>query len=187
MIKKILLAFLALTVVSQAETLKYWNGDKKFTQEVTAGNGVRSQRPARLYYGLGDCASVDSIVVTWTGEIPDYEKFEVAEINKTITLTQGEGVPAKVESGVVSGLSLSVNPNPVSDIVNLEIKSGEVYTETAVNIYNSLGETVRQKLGVSLQRGKNVYRMDVSDLAPGVYYIMLDSGDEKIGKRFVKM
>jgi hypothetical protein len=61
------------------------------------------------------------------------------------------------------GLNFRVYPNPVRDILNLELKTAV----TDVFITNAQGQTVR-KLGIITEGGQTI---DVSDLSSGVYFV----------------
>ena len=88
--------------VGAVVTLEYAAG--KQTRLVSAGSGYASQQSARLYFGLGDKAQADSIVVRWpSGTI---EKFANIKANQLMRITESTGVeinqlPAKKPQGRV--------------------------------------------------------------------------------------
>ena len=61
------------------------------TDEVRSGGSYLSQNDLRLHFGLGDAKKVERIEVRWpTGKT---EVFENLEVNRLVTLEEGEGAP----------------------------------------------------------------------------------------------
>ena len=62
-------------------------GERRWVQEVTAGNGFMSSQPSELHFGLGEQETV-SMQVRWpTGEV---QKFEEVRSRALVTVTEGE-------------------------------------------------------------------------------------------------
>lgn len=87
----------------------YANG-KKYMQEVTAGRGVRMQKPARLHFGLAQGTTIDSVLVRWPGNT-SFEKFSGVQVDKLNFISQS----GQIVQGLDESLDLSVQlyPNPV--------------------------------------------------------------------------
>lgn len=81
-----------------------------------------------------------------------------------------------------TGVGLS--PNPVSDIVSVNISS-EIFTNANIEIYNLLG--IKQtEFDFDLNVGENTIPIDVSILASGVYFIVFNNGNETKKTMFIK-
>lgn len=78
-------------------------------------------------------------------------------------------------------VELSVFPNPVSDILNLQFNSAE--GSAVVNIMNMNGEVVSTQQ-LSNIHGKT-FRMDTSVLASGIYNVSVDMDGNTISQRIV--
>lgn len=92
-----------------------------------------------------------------------------ATYNKIITVTGCTGI----ESNAVSS-NLVVYPNPVKDILTIEVAGTDTY---AVTVTNLLGKTV------IAERDKST--LNVSNLTPGVYFLTIDVKGQKTTKKIV--
>ncbi len=64
---------------------------------------------------------------------------------------------------------LSIYPNPANDVLNIDIKKAGLEGIT-VEVFNIIGNPVN----VSMETiGNNSFRIDVKDLAPGYYMVMV--------------
>lgn len=75
-----------------------------------------------------------------------------------------------------------IMPNPVSDVMNLEISVSE-NTEASVEIYNAIGQRVKTVTNTTLV-GTNVFTVNTSDLAAGVYNVNIITEQGMTTKRF---
>jgi PKD repeat protein len=75
------------------------------------------------------------------------------------------------------------SPNPAHDIIRLEIIAAEPVRALAW-IVNSLGERVAEVL-FDIETGLNVRSMDVSNLNPGLYFLVLEANGQKAVHRIV--
>jgi len=81
-------------------------GNEKFTRLVSAGSGFASQQSARLYFGLGDKAQVDVMMVRWpNGRIEKFSKHPLAT-RQLIRITEGSGIE---ESPLARGATKSTD------------------------------------------------------------------------------
>jgi len=81
-------------------------------------------------------------------------------------------------------LNVSVSPNPGNGVYQLHIVSDE-QEKFELNLYDVLGKPVYQ-LDLSLTKGINNIKIDLSDFAPGVYIMDLDSDKGKIFFKLIK-
>ncbi len=76
-----------------------------------------------------------------------------------------------------SDLKPVVYPNPVKDILNINLDS--MIESSNIKIYNLDGALVKES-------NIRVKSLDVSDLKPGMYFIHIDTGGERMVERFLK-
>ncbi len=99
-----------------------------------------------------------------------------------LELTEGDPVATKDLSEEVS---LIVFPNPVSDVLNIEINS-EVTGTFEARIYNLFGQVVQIKQ-IDLITGENKMNLNVSDLPKGNYLLQVVDGEKMMSRKFVKL
>jgi 2-polyprenyl-3-methyl-5-hydroxy-6-metoxy-1,4-benzoquinol methylase len=78
----------------------------------------------------------------------------------------------------------SVKPNPAEDNIEVELelieKSGYI-----LSIINTNGQTVREIIKSNIITGLTYEKIDISDLASGVYNLILQTESERISKLFL--
>jgi len=75
----------ALVVLEAGGTLQW--------REARTASSYLSQADRRIHFGLGDGTSVDRLRVRWQGKRGRWEAFEVAGIDRGLTLQEGAGTP----------------------------------------------------------------------------------------------
>ena len=64
-------------------------GDIQALRLMQAGSGYASQHSSRLYFGLGDATTVESLSVRWPGG--EEQSFEGLPTRRLVRITEGEG------------------------------------------------------------------------------------------------
>lgn len=108
---------------------------------------------------------------------------EVLYYGRALTATEIESIYNNNESAgtntLVNSMDLKIFPNPVKEILNIDIASNNIDSEnTIITIVNILGETVGTQ---QLHAGNNT--IDVSGLNSGIYFIQ---SDKSAAVKFVK-
>jgi Secretion system C-terminal sorting domain len=88
-------------------------------------------------------------------------------------------LPNGVPNVAIAG-GIKIYPNPAS--TQLFIDGAVQYGTTSIEIYNAIG----QRMSLPLQKSGSAYTADVSSLAPGLYAILLRSGDVLVEGKFIK-
>lgn len=91
-----------------------------------------------------------------------------------------------IASHVSSGLSQNVSlfPNPVNDILNGEMLNRQVTTNcTTVRIYDLWG---KRYIETNLNIAQNHFKMDVSRLNEGMYFIEIIDNKSRMNSKFIK-
>ena len=138
-------------------------------RDVRSGEGFRYMSTLNVHFGLGQEEEIDRITVCWPSGIVD-EIFNPA-INETLTIVEGTAI-LSIDNTETN--SFNVYPNPAFDFITL---SGT--NSSAVTIVDISGKIV-QSVAMTQQR------IDVSDLAPGVYFVQANTSQGIQQKKFLK-
>lgn len=87
---------------------------------------------------------------------------------------------------VAGAATLSAYPNPVSNILHLNISNAQHVSDATVEVINIIGKVVMKTSVIALQSGDGL-SMDVSILPKGVYFVKLSGNNELRPIRFVKL
>lgn len=80
--------------------------------------------------------------------------------------------------------SISQNsPNPVKNYANITYNMPN-YGNVSVQVRNILGEVVQSEV-VNAQKGKNIFRLDATSLANGVYFYQFSLENKVVTKKFI--
>ncbi len=126
--------------------------------------------------------------VQWSNGLSGNTATNLAAGTYSVTITDANGCE-KVSSVTVnesvgvnelnSGLSFTLLPNPASEEVTLSIN---LSTEAVINVSNVLGQSLLQTKALATQTS---IKIQISDLAAGVYYVELISNGKKSVKQLV--
>jgi subtilisin family serine protease/uncharacterized membrane protein len=111
----------------------------------------------------------------------DYEdSFEIVN-DDLIILVNLSSDPTQVS--MVRQDSMRIYPNPARSMFVIEFKAlqSKVYS---ICVHNSMGQTVKC-LQRYIQSGNNKIEINVSDLTPGIYFIIIDNGSERMYHRLI--
>ncbi|MEL6842345.1 MAG: T9SS type A sorting domain-containing protein, partial [Bacteroidota bacterium] len=78
---------------------------------------------------------------------------------------------------------LSLVPNPAKDLVSLRFKQKEART-IQLKVMNAMGQAVLQTRFAG-QIGENQYDLNISDLAVGAYFVVINDGYQTQTKRLL--
>ena len=91
-------------------------------------------------------------------------------------------VSTGVEDLAFNTSSVSVYPNPVDDVVSIEIQ--DVKTSTIdIQVIDVLGTVVQKSIYSS---GTSIHRIDLASLSHGIYFIQMNAGSTQWTERIVK-
>ena len=81
--------------------------------------------------------------------------------------------------------TLSVFPNPVKDEITVQVNKEWLYSKSVINIYNTQG-TIVYSTGLSKVQNQE-FKLDVSQLAAGGYFISIENEQTKSVGSFIKV
>lgn len=95
------------------------------------------------------------------------------------------GLPTAIEN-IAAGIQKAVlYPNPVNDQVNIELNLTNA-TKVTFNIVNILGQQVGTPIVKTLSAGQSITDIATSNLAPGVYFMNIETDKGNLQQKFVK-
>ena len=78
-----------------------------------------------------------------------------------------------------------VFPNPANSIANVQFLLPKSQQQMNIQLHNIIGEQVKNIFSGNLSSGQHNLSIDVSDLAPGVYFVTISNLTRKVVQRFV--
>ncbi len=101
----------------------------------------------------------------------------------TIEACGGTISPAKIEV-LPSSISVNLYPNPTNHSVQLDCEIFE-NTQAQIQVYDNVGQLVKNISNIELHEGTQTLNVDVSDLPAGMYFCALQSNEWQTVKKFV--
>lgn len=86
------------------------------------------------------------------------------------------------DNSIVTEIEMTISPNPTSENISISI-SGDNQNQ-CISIFNSLGIEVK-RIDANELLGKSSIEVSTSGFPMGMYYCILNNGQEKITKSFV--
>lgn len=84
----------------------------------------------------------------------------------------------------LSASQVSLYPNPAHGLANVRVNI-PVSGEGSIALYNSLGQMVRTFYSGSVNAGEASYVLDLNGIAPGMYFLKLQAGEERVTRKLV--
>ena len=157
-----------------------YSGGQQFTREVYTGRGARMGDPYTLHYGLGNSASIDSVVVKWPVNPAVFETFTGLQINQAYTLIEGGQIIITGQGEKKILRSFKVYPNPASDQFTVSGYLDEV-SEIEFTIRDITGKEISEIVPkTKMPVGPFSFKISdqlLSQFTSGVYLICLKTGN----------
>ena len=100
-----------------------------------------------------------------------------------VTINYNIGGPVGIKETSKSLSAFEIFPNPAKENASLLITSPKASVSSLI-LFNSIGEAVYKK-EVSLNEGKNKVDINLQNLASGVYFASLKTGDATLSKKLI--
>ena len=110
------------------------------------------------------------------------EKLGACGMNKTCSFTTLR-LAANTDNSEYD-MNLNAYPNPVSESLNISFYS-EASTTYSLRIVNVTGQIILSEMKLASE-GENNFQLDMSGFAPGMYTILMQSGDNMVQSRIMK-
>ena len=138
-------------------------------RDIRSGEGFRYMSSLNGHFGIGQDTQIDSIMVCWPSGITD--KIIAPAINQNLLIIEGENL-VTIEEPATS--NFEVYPNPANDFITVN-----GITQSQVSILDISGKTVSSVNAMQ-------QRIDISLLAPGVYFVEATTARGIQQKKFIK-
>ena len=78
-------------------------------------------------------------------------------------------------------------PNPVVNDLTIEVELYKSVDDLSIDIYDAAGQLVRKSIvmDIDLTPGTKKYKLNVADMAKGVYSVRINVGKHKINKKLI--
>ena len=105
---------------------------------------------------------------------------------KKRTKNQGCGIVVKAQLSIfIEDFEMNIFPNPASDLINVSFIASN-FSPFELLIINQEGVVVSRQKG-STQEGKNSIEVLLQDLPAGAYHSLLQIGNLRSNKEFIKV
>ncbi len=144
------------------------------------GNTVElSEIPVIACLGNTEETAIDVVEMNLLDESGNPIEYEFEKQSGTFTLLGicREGGARLINPNIEAGI-INISPNPAEKSLNIEISLIEE-GQTELSIFNSFGESVQNIFSANNETtGANKFKADISNLANGVYYVILKTPNQ---------
>ena len=125
------------------------------------------------------------VVVEILGKDPGVKMVTIGsdEPSVTIDFSVNETFVTGIED-ILNGASIKVFPNPVEDLVNIQMELKE-NIDLNINVINLLGNVIVSE-NKNLDQGINTLTINIKDFPSGIYFLNFSDGKEVISQRIIK-
>ncbi|MEM7104146.1 MAG: FG-GAP-like repeat-containing protein [Bacteroidota bacterium] len=157
--------------------IEVWSEGEKQVRYTHCGVGYLSQNSAYEFVGLGSAMEADSIIVRWLSGVID--KVENVTANQSITIVEGETITS-IHNQIEK--DLSIYPNPVVDVLTLELAGG--WKDSTIEVLDLDGRVV-YKFAFLAKPTNRVY-LNLSGLSAGSYVLNINIEGNRILYKIIK-
>jgi len=136
-------------------------------------------------FGDGNTSNVQNPVHTYTANGTYNIVLVVTDGNCTETTTQTVIITTVGVNDPSGQQAISTYPNPVSNQLMINFGTAFEHKKCTVNIHNAIGQTVAKHV-ISGDLAKTGYALDVTNLAPGIYELVITNEQASFTQKFVK-
>jgi hypothetical protein len=132
---------------------------------------------------------IGTLISNWYEAHPDDQNLSEAVANLAcwqagVTATDNEITGIEGDGSIsMNDFSLSVYPNPANNYLSIAFTKSNLLN-TSISIYNSHGVEIK-RINEKELSGQNSLSISIVDFPSGVYYCTMNTGTERITKRFV--
>lgn len=145
--------------------------------------------------GLSDAFGSGSVSAgiyenTFTYTVPaDYDLSQMHIVSAVVTDGASDNAKTSKVSGFVDTFdpllenAISIFPNPTNGISQISLQLDNK-SDVTISVVDAIGNLISNRLYQNMT-GENIYPIDASDLASGVYYIRISTGDKFATKKLI--
>lgn len=152
-------------------------------------HNIKTNKILDLTSSLGNCYgavwSPDGTSLAFTYESGKSTNIVIAEnIFDNLEKTKSDEISNIVEDDAEKTLSLSVEPNPATEIATIHFSTIDD-SPVSIKIVNNLGNEIATYNNLLPTRGKYILPLDITGYTSGVYYIILSQGNFSKSEKFM--
>ena len=154
---------------------------KMQTQEVIAGRGYSSANSLTQHFGIGQAATIDSLVLRWqSGHVDKYYDVDTGKYFLAIedsSFAEMDIVVTSILAYAIPEIKIKTAPNPFTDYIQFNVELTE-REKVILNIFDTQGKLVRQLVNRNFDAGLHQITWDGktdngADLPIGQYFYQL--------------
>ncbi|MEO0471340.1 MAG: FG-GAP-like repeat-containing protein [Bacteroidota bacterium] len=155
--------------------IRIFVGEKSWLHEIgSGGQGHNSQHSSIAHFGLGDASVVDSVHISWPGNLSPVQRFYNIASDQSILITEGSSEYEQLHA-TQTGIAISDNqwilqPNPAKGFSMLRYVI-ETESEIQLRISDISGRTLRNWDLGQQQPGEHRKLLDLQGLPSGIYFV----------------
>ncbi len=118
----------------------------------------------------------------------DIYYYRIKQVDMDGTTTYSKIVSIEKEEVETTVLTkVDIYPNPVVNEVTFDFELGKWTSELSVDIYDVQGQLVKKNvvMDIDVSAGKKVYKLDIDDLAKGVYNVKIKADRQEMNKKLI--
>ena len=154
-----------------SKVILYADG-RALMREIAGGDSHASQSSSKVHFGLGEIDQVDSILIHWpSGLIEKKEGISTRFYHQMV-----EGLNTIISDNYQILSDIKINPNPTRSFLNIEVKEIDD-KPVRMRLFDLKGSLILTK---EITTRSN--RIDIRDLASGLYKIVIYSNSKMISE-----
>lgn len=162
----------------------YVNGQSWLHEVGSGGQGHNSQHSSVAHFGLGTAAVVDSVVVSWLGNLTPPQTFYDIPANQFIKIVEGKPDYETIQlvsthtNGIESAIErLFIFPNPATQSLNYQVPNLDAVQ--SVQLFDVFGKLVKVATRIDGQ-------LSLENLNAGMYVLVVETEQALLRKMVVK-
>lgn len=182
------------TVKGYLETFTFFPDVVQFIDSVLVGNSYRKRwllNPYYYIYIIEGIGSTYGLINFSPGSITEADIIDLTcfkQYNQTLypdTTTVCDLITVSVPGIENEVQEFKIFPNPASEEINISLKL-EKPTDVEMQLYNSLGQKIKEVLEEKLTAGQNKIDFSVEDIPEGVYYLKIYTNENEFTRKIIK-
>ncbi len=152
-------------------------GSLRQIRDIQGGGGGMSQCYLWAHFGLGPATTVDSLIVRWPNNTTEVALNIAAD--EYYIFEEGTGIISSVRDNPVENMSYILYqnyPNPFNPSTTIEFTLA-AGSDIQLQLVNILGEVVKVLASGDYPAGHHQVKLNGTDLAAGIYFYKLNTGE----------
>jgi hypothetical protein len=149
-----------------------WINGQRISRNLLPNGGFHDFGDLRLHFGLGEAASVDSIIAYWPSGI--IQKSAAMDANQYIRIVEGSTITGIQPPALCCPGTTTISPNPASNEIEVSFSLSQS-TNVRITLFNLSGQKMKTFLNETRNSGGHQLHENISELPNGIYFLVLQS------------